>query len=240
MSLPLWENSPVGDRSFVGERPSGATFAGRDVELDRLGAALVALDNTGAQTILIGGEAGIGKTRLIEEFRDRARAAGAIVATGVCSPAEGGGLPYGPVMGILRDLARQLDEHTAASVLAPTRQRLSLLDAPSAAANDASATSELGRTHLFEALLDCFIALAERSRVVVVFEDLHWADSASVEVIDFLARNLGGSPLLVVGSFRRDELDPDQSQRASSPSSAATARCPRSSSPGSTRARPRC
>ncbi len=212
MSAPLWENSLVGEQAFVGERPSGAAFAGRDAELDRLGSALVALDSSGAQTVLIGGEAGIGKTRLIEEFRDRARVAGALVATGVCSPAEGGGLPYGPVMGILRDLSRQLDEPTAASVLGPTRQRLGGLDAPAAAANAPSTTSELGKTHLFEALLDCFNTLAERSRVVVVFEDLHWADSASVEVIDFLARNLAGSPLLIIGSYRRDELDPDQTQ----------------------------
>ena len=212
MSAPLWEHSLVGEPSFVGERPSGATFAGRDAELDRLGSALVALDNTGAQTVLIGGEAGIGKTRLIEEFRDRARAAGALVATGVCSPAEGGGLPYGPVMGILRDVSRRLDEQTAASVLGPTRQWLGGLDAPAAVAGAPSTTSELGKTHLFEALLDCFNTLAERSRVVVVFEDLHWADSASVEVIDFLARNLAGSPLLIIGSYRRDELDPDQTQ----------------------------
>ena len=46
--------------------------------------------------------------------------------------------------------------------------------------------------------------------MVVVFEDLHWADSASVEVIDFLARNLGASPLLVIGTYRRDELDQDR------------------------------
>ena len=68
----------------------------------------------------------------------------------------------------------------------------------------------MGKTRLFEALLNCFTLLAERSRVVVVFEDLHWADSASVEVIDFLARNLGASPLLLIGTYRRDELNQDQ------------------------------
>ena len=208
--LPCGRIPRASKRSLAGDRTSSATFAGRDAELDRLGAALVALDMTGAQTVLIGGEAGIGKTRLIEELRDRARAAGAVVATGVCSPTEGGGLPYGPVMGILRDLSRQLDEHTAASVLAPARQRFGVLDTP--CANDPTTTSELGKTRLFEALLDCFTALAERSRVVVVFEDLHWADSASVEVIDFLARNLGESPMLILGTYRRDELDTDRSQ----------------------------
>src|SRR5262249_31696855 len=62
-------------------------------------------------------------------------------------------------------------------------------------------------TRLFEAMLTCFTALAARSRVVFVLEDLHWADSASVEVLDFLARNLGDSPLLLVGTYRSDELE---------------------------------
>ncbi len=108
MSAQLWDNSSMSGPV------SGATFAGREAELDRLCATLVALDTTGARAVLIGGEAGIGKTRLIEELGDRARAAGTLVATGVCTPAEGGGLPYGPVVGILRDLSCRLDEPTAA------------------------------------------------------------------------------------------------------------------------------
>jgi pentatricopeptide repeat protein len=204
VSTRLW------DDSGVGEPRSGATFAGREAELDLLRGTLAALETTGARTLLIGGEAGIGKTRLIEELRDRARAAGALVATGVCTPAEGGGLPYGPVVGVLRDLSRQLDQPTAAAILAPARQRLGLDAIPSADA--AAIATEMGKTHLFEALLSGFTSLAERSRVVVVFEDLHWADSASVEVVDFLARNLGDGPLLLIGTYRSDELNQDQSR----------------------------
>ena len=63
--------------------------------------------------------------------------------------------------------------------------------------------SEIGKTNLFETLLGCFTTLADRSRVVIVFEDLHWADSASIEVVDFLARNLAASPLLLIGTFAR-------------------------------------
>ncbi|HWS46551.1 MAG TPA: AAA family ATPase, partial [Acidimicrobiia bacterium] len=192
------------------EPESDITFAGRGAELDLLCGALGALGTTGARTVLIGGEAGIGKTRLIEEFRDRARAAGSLVAIGVCTPAEGGGLPYGPVVGVLRDLSRQLDEATVAAILAPVRRRLGLDDDTSR--DPAALASEMRKTNLFESLLSCFIALTERSPVVVVFEDLHWADSASVEVIDFLARNLGASPLLLCGTYRHDELDQDQSQ----------------------------
>jgi len=204
VSGPLW------DHYLMRGPRSETTFAGRDAELDLLCGALGALEATGARTILVGGEAGIGKTRLIEEFRLRARAAGSLVASGVCTPTEGGGLPYGPVVGVVRDLSRQLDEATAAAILARARRRLGLDDDPSGIS--AGLANEMGKTHLFEALLSCFAALAERSPVVIVFEDLHWADSASVEVIDFLARNLDTSPLLLVGTFRRDDLEQDQTQ----------------------------
>jgi predicted ATPase len=194
----------VWDTGTVNARSASATFVGRERELDQLVSMLGELDATGARTALIAGEAGIGKTRLIDELRQRARAAGALVGTGVCTPAEGGGLPYGPVVGVLRDLARQLDELTAAAVLGGARRGLGL-GAPASAELDAPPPAELAKTHLFESLLEACTGLAERSRIVVVFEDLHWADSASMEVVEFLVRNLSDEPVLLVGTYRTDE-----------------------------------
>jgi DNA-binding CsgD family transcriptional regulator/tetratricopeptide (TPR) repeat protein len=191
----VWDDDPVAQRSGLGEPASGAMFAGREVELDLLLSLLADLGATGARTVLIGGEAGIGKTRLVEELRNRARAGGSLVATGVCTPTEGGGLPYGPVVGVLRDLGRQLDDATADSILGPARMRLE--------------QAEVNMTNVFEALLGTLVSLGGRSPVVVVFEDLHWADSASVALVDFLARNLGASPVLLVGTQRTDELVDD-------------------------------
>jgi DNA-binding CsgD family transcriptional regulator len=204
-------NTSLWNTDGVGERPSSPTFAGREVELGELCAALVALDTTGARTVLVGGDAGIGKTRLIDEFRGRAEAAGALIACGVCSPAEGGGLPYGSVVGVFRDLSRRLDEATASSVLLPARHGLGL-DGPTAtpASAETVAPNELVKTALFEAILSCFTTLAGRSRVVIVFEDLHWADSATVDLIEFLARNLAESPVLLIGTYRSDALDRNQ------------------------------
>ncbi len=104
MSGDLWESCPVEQPGRADPGAAKSTFAGREVELDLLLARLADLDRTGARTVLVGGEAGIGKTRLVEELRDRARAGGSLVATGVCTPTEGGGLPYGPVVGVLREL----------------------------------------------------------------------------------------------------------------------------------------
>jgi len=206
VSAPLWDTSAVREESPT------ETFAGREAELDALCGAVDSLDVTGARTILIGGEAGIGKTRLVEELRVRARAAGATVAFGVCSPAEGGGLPYAPIVGVLRDLARQMDEPAGIAVLAPARRRLGLFDSPVAEGGlDDPAVST--KTQLFETLLTCFNALAERSRLVIMLEDLHWADSTSIEAIDFMARNLGESPMLLIATYRQEELGRDEKLR---------------------------
>jgi DNA-binding CsgD family transcriptional regulator/tetratricopeptide (TPR) repeat protein len=168
--------------------PSGA-FVGRVAELDRLDSTLAALPERGAATVLVGGDAGMGKSRLLEEFGRRARDSGALVAVGTCTPAEGGGLPYGPIVGVLRDVARQLGPAAVAGVL------------------DFAPEHGLVKTKLFETLLQTVGALAQRSPVVLVFEDLQWADSASIEVIDFLTRNLGDHPALLLASYRSDEVE---------------------------------
>jgi DNA-binding CsgD family transcriptional regulator len=182
--------------------PNGA-FVGRVAELDRLDSALATLEERGAATVLVGGDAGMGKSRLIEEFCSRARARGALVAVGTCTPSEGGGLPYGPVVGVLRDVARQLPTADVAGVLGFAQRSLGL-------ANDADdVPHEIGlvKTKLFEALLQSVGAMTARSSVVLVFEDLQWADSASIEVIDFLTRNLGDRPALLLASYRSDEVE---------------------------------
>ena len=118
---------------------------------------------------------------------------------GVCTPSDGGGLAYGPVVGVLRDLAEQIGE--ASALLAPARHVLGLdHDLP-----DTTPAAEVTQTQRFEALLACCTELGRRGRTVLVFEDLHWADSASIEVIDFLARNLRAAPVLVVATYRTDE-----------------------------------
>ena len=187
----------------VAAQGSSGAFVGRVAELERLDSALAGLHERGAATVLIGGDAGMGKSRLVEEFCVRARSRGALVAVGACTPAEGGGLPYGPIVGVLRDVARQLPTADVASVLGFAQRSLGLANH----GNDLPNENGLVKTKLFEALLQSVGALTERSPVVLVFEDLQWADSASIEVIDFLTRNLGEHPALLVASYRSDEVD---------------------------------
>ena len=186
---------------------------GRTAEFDELDQLFRSVRSTGEQsmTVLVTGDAGIGKSRLVDEFCCRSRADGALTATGACAPLDGGGPPYGPVLGILRDLADQIDPATKALALGPVIRGLGLQI--SGAESDEAPPSPQGtegdtldKTRLFAGILNGFGTLADMTPMVLVFEDLHWADSASAELFDFLARNLRTSPILVIGTYRSDEL----------------------------------
>jgi DNA-binding CsgD family transcriptional regulator/tetratricopeptide (TPR) repeat protein len=196
----------------VGDGISSVTFAGREAELSRLREIVGALDTTGARTVLIGGDAGIGKSRLLAELAAVAATDGALVATGACTSAEGGGLPYAPVVGALRDLTGQLDEITVATMLAGTRRAFGLdpinpMDGIDSERPSRTTSAELLKTRRFETLLQSLVSLSGLRPIVVIFEDLHWADTGTIEVVDFLTRNLRDHPVLVVGTYRTDEFD---------------------------------
>jgi DNA-binding CsgD family transcriptional regulator len=199
----------------MGHRVSCPEFVGRAEELDLLGAAFDAVADGRAMTVIVGGDAGVGKTRLVEEFCERARARGAVTAAGVCVPTDGG-LPYGPVVGILRDLVRQLGESTVADIFSPLTWGLGS-GGPGLGGDMYSTVprmaDELAKTRLFESILTCFTRLAERSVMVLVFEDLHWADSASAELLSFLTRNLGDTRVLLIDTYRSEELGRDHPLR---------------------------
>ena len=197
----------------VPHRVSCPAFVGRAEELDVLEATLARVAAGAAATVLVAGDAGIGKTRLVDEFCGRARGGGALVATGVCVPIEGGGLPYGPIVGIFRDLVRQSSDGELSDLLAPMASGLGLGPAGAAARAGAypaarSVADELAKTRRFESVLACVTALAERSPVVLVLEDLHWADSTSAELLGFLTRNLDASRVLLIGTYRTRRARP--------------------------------
>ena len=114
-------NLPVAacEDAAMRQRVSSPAFAGRAGELELLGATLGRASAGSAAMVLVGGDAGIGKSRLVEEFCARARREGALIARGGCVPLDGAGLPYGPVVGFLRDLVRQSAGGVPATLLDP-------------------------------------------------------------------------------------------------------------------------
>lgn len=199
--MTLWENSTVTGRA------SSSELVGRSAELALLEDALVGAGST-STTVLVSGEPGIGKSRLVAELCNRAVAGGWLVAVGGCSPVTGLDLPYGAVVSVLRSLARGAGD----GALQPALRALGVSGAePVPTRPDAG---ELGRTWLFETILERVAGVSSHTPVVLVVEDIQWADRGTLGVIDHLARNLGDCTVLLVCTCRSDALGSDEALRA--------------------------
>ena len=181
-----------------------------------LAAAFDAVRQGGPAALLIGGEAGVGKTRLISEFAGEARAAGARVLIGGCLELGADGLPFGPFTAMLRDLVREIGADELVGMLPgsdrATRELARLLPelaGGQTAGDAASALRNAGeaRARLFEEFLTLLERLAVARPLVLVVEDAHWADRSSRDLIAFLIgyqRALAN--VLIAVTFRSDEL----------------------------------
>jgi predicted ATPase len=187
-------------------------FVGRTQELARLGELLARAADGQPLVALVGGEAGVGKTRLAEQLASMARGQGVQVLGGGCVPLGEEGLPFAPVIEALRGLAELLDPAELQAVAGPARQELGRLLPELAwggeAAGGGVATAGLvGQGRLFELLLGLVRRLAARAPLLWIVEDLHWADRSTRDLLAYLAATLRSGRVLVVGSFRSDELD---------------------------------
>ena len=193
-------------------RVSSPIFVGRTAELDRLCRALDRASARQPSVVLIAGEAGIGKTRLVTEFSLRAREGGARVLIGGSMQVGETGLPYAPIVGALRPLLRSLPAERLDDLLGGGRAELAHLVpglGPAGRGNvrgDGALTSAAYQARLFEVLLELMRRLAEERPLVIVLEDIHWADAASRDFVRFLARNARDARLLVLATYRSDEL----------------------------------
>lgn len=190
-------------------RVSSPVFVGRAPELDRLSRGLEEARSGHPTTHLIAGEAGIGKTRLVDEFLERARAAGAVTLVGHCLQLGETGLPYAPFVAALRPLARTLSPERLDAVIGPGRAELAHLLpdlGERRAAGDAGESTAAAQARLFEIVYGLLRRLADDRPVVLVLEDMHWADASTRDLVRFLVRNTRDDRLMFVVTFRSDEL----------------------------------
>jgi predicted ATPase/class 3 adenylate cyclase len=159
-------------------------IVGRVAERQALLAAYAQVVIGQSQLLLLTGAAGIGKTMLVEELCAQAASAagGAQVLVGESAPLAGAALAYGPFVAALRDQAGWLLADDGASDMLAARHRL------------------------FVRVLELLVGLAAKSPVVLVLEDLHWADESSRELLAFLAVRLRDKPVMLVGTLREEEL----------------------------------
>jgi DNA-binding CsgD family transcriptional regulator len=194
----------------MARRLSSPVFIGRSAELASLQRAADAADGARASLLLLGGEAGVGKSRLLAELIARCRASGWLVLEGATISAGADGLPFEPIVAALRSLIRELGVERVATVAGPSLPDLARLVPELATAADAVpiplSQAEWLQVRTFEGVLGFLGRLGETAPVLHVVEDLHWADRSTRDLLTFLARNARAERLLMVGSFRTDEL----------------------------------
>jgi DNA-binding CsgD family transcriptional regulator len=180
-------------------------FAGREAELTLLADAFEDAAGGTPRTVLVGAEAGGGKSRLVGEFAETVRDR-ALVLAGGCVEVGAGGLPYAPFTAALRQLARARGAAGVAGLLpGQAAGELGVL-LPDFGTPSAGAGPETARARLFEVLLTLLETLAEQP-VVLVVEDVHWADRSTCDLLSFLVRNIQQARVLLVVTFRSDELN---------------------------------
>jgi DNA-binding CsgD family transcriptional regulator/tetratricopeptide (TPR) repeat protein len=188
---------------------SRRAFVGRGVELARLRAILAEATSGAGRTVIVAGEAGIGKSRLLDQFAEAATAAGAVVLEGACLETADDGVPYAPFIEILRELVRETPPERLPALLGPARGVLvRLVPELATRAADLPVPSEPDRAsqaRLFELILGVIERLARTRPVVVEIEDVHWADRSTRELLGFLVRALRDDPVLLVLALRTDE-----------------------------------
>ena len=190
-------------------RVSSPVLIGRSAELGRLRAALQAAHEGRSSATLLAGEAGVGKTRLVAEITALAQAEGAVVLLGGCIDLGEGSMPYAPVAEALRGLVRRADPDELEIVLGHGRTELARLvpDFGPVAEGSASGLSYgSGQGRLFELLLGVLERLAARAPVVFIVEDLHWSDRSTRDLLGFLVRNLRDVAVMLLFTYRSDEL----------------------------------
>jgi predicted ATPase len=135
--------------------------------------------------VFIGGEAGVGKSRLVREFSARAREAGSRVLTGGCVELGSEGLPFAPFTAVLRQLVRDLGADGVAGLL-PGGDTRDFARLPEFGPSDGGAGDSMARPRLFEQMLALLERLADSGPVVLVVEDAHWADRSTRDLLAFL------------------------------------------------------
>jgi DNA-binding CsgD family transcriptional regulator len=190
-------------------------FIGRQDEMRALERLLDRARARDAAFALIGGEAGVGKTRLARELSARAAGEGFCVLTGQCVELGAEGLPLAPLVDALRTLARTMPPDVLAGVLGPAAPGLSRLlpelapltagGAPGGALAG-PAGEDMQKAQLLELVLGTLSRLSGVAPVLFTVEDVHWADRSTLDLTAFLIRSLRNARVLVVVTYRSDEL----------------------------------
>jgi DNA-binding CsgD family transcriptional regulator len=196
-------------------------MVGRAEELDRLLTHVERAITGRTSAVLLAGDAGVGKTRLLDELTARAGGRGVRVLTGHCVDLGDVGLPYLPFVDLLRPVASEPGLASAAAENPALAGSLAGRLGAGAAVPPAPEAMDLtrplphraapqpaddGRLQLFESVADLICELAAAEPLLLVLEDVHWADRSSRDLLRYLLARLVDVPVAVVASYRADDL----------------------------------
>ncbi|MDP9188218.1 MAG: protein kinase [Actinomycetota bacterium] len=191
------------------DRLAGGVFVGRDVEIEQMREAVDSAQAGSGGVQLLVGEPGIGKTRAAEELATYARVHGARVYWGRCR--EDDGAPaYWPWVQAIRELVRDSDPVAMAWQMGASAADIAQLVPEVAERLDVEPTgpsdSEEARFRLFDSITRFLVAASRDRPMVIVVDDLHWADEPSLLLLKYAAAEIASSGLLIVGTYRDVEL----------------------------------
>ena len=194
---PVWATLPGLDVALFG----------RDGAIDRLTKAFVHARAGHGRMVLISGEAGIGKSRLMQEFATRVQERALVLAG--CGYADAQRMPYQPIVEALRPAlgSQALRRNVQPTWLAEASRLMpELRDLVPSLPSPPPAEPEQARATLFEALCQLALGLAGGSRpVVLCLDDLHWADATTLDWLAHLGRRIRSERLLILGTFQTEE-----------------------------------
>ena len=205
-----WVVAGSRDTSTVRARVTSSRFVGRLGELGALERALREASEQRPVVVLLGGESGIGKTRLVGELERRTSSRSdeedVLFLRGEAVEEADGELPYAPLIGALRPLVRGRNPALEALSRGTRTQLAALfpgLDEEPAVTDRTDPSAQL---RLFEGLLELIDLLSEDRVLVLALEDMHWADRSTRTFVDFLARSLRRERILLLLTYRTDEM----------------------------------
>ncbi|MDG4830860.1 DUF2791 family P-loop domain-containing protein [Solwaraspora sp. WMMD1047] len=209
---------PGENGSVPARDPGDVPLVGRDEQLAAVRAALGRVEGGGSAAVFVEAEIGVGKSRLLAAAGEQARAAGAVVLAGACLDI-GDASPLHPLRQALRRFGARRwpepgpttgsaapGEQTATGELDAVRHLLAVLDGEPASRDGSGA--------LLERLASGLAGIAGERPLVLIIDDLQWADQTTRKLLLYLLAGLGGSPLLLLGAVRTESLAGDDPLRA--------------------------
>ncbi len=189
---------------LVSPTPTAMPFVGRGADLERLAQLWSASAYGSGSIVLLGGEAGVGKSRLAQELALLVESQGGGVFVGATSPGEA--RPYEAIVDALRGALSLITSSLGATELGILSRVLPEIAARAPIVEPGVRGPEADRQRIFEAVRAAIAALARKRPLLIVLEDIHWATGSSAALIEYLGRRLAELPVLVLGTFRDEEV----------------------------------